>query len=98
MSIIHITSRQTWKEAQKLGTYQADTLESEGFIHCCQPDQVKIVLEKWFQGAKDLVLLEIDPDKIKSKIVFENLEGGEELFPHIYGPINLDAVKSIKTI
>ncbi len=98
MTIIHITNRQTWEESQDIGIYQADTLESEGFIHCCQPEQVVGVLEKWFHGEKDLVLLEIDPEKTGSRFVYENLEGGEELFPHIYGPINLDAVLSVKFI
>lgn len=96
--IIHITDDRTWKEALKIGEYQADTLESEGFIHCCLPEQVQGVLEKWFQGVQGLLLLEIDPDRIKSRIKYENLEGGKDLFPHIYGPINLDAVLSTKTI
>ena len=98
MTIIHITDQQTWKKALESGVYKADALESSGFIHCCLSEQVNGVLDKWFQGVNDLISIELDPQKIKSKIVFENLEGGEEVFPHIYGPINLDAVISIKTI
>lgn len=97
MIIVHITNQKTWDSALEKEIYQADTLESQGFIHCCQPDQVNGVLENWFQGVDHLMLLEIDTDKIAAKIVYENLEGGEELFPHIYGAINLDAVIGTKT-
>ena len=98
MKIIHITQKNTWLEAQKKGLYQADTLASDGFIHCCMPEQVQAVLEKWFAGVQDVVFLEIDTSKVKARIVEENLEGGSELFPHIYGPLNLDAVENVRTI
>lgn len=44
-----------------------------------------------FQGRRDLVLLEIDQDRVGPEVLYEGAENGE-LFPHIYGPINLDAV------
>lgn len=96
MKILHITDKNTWTSAQKEGIYQADTLDNEGFIHCCLPAQLEGVLEQWFSGVEDLVILEIDPDKINTDVVYENLEGGKEKFPHIYGPIPLVAIsKSI---
>ena len=98
MKILHITKKDTWAKAQQEGIYQADTLKSDGYIHCCQPDQLKGVLEKWFDGAEDLISLELDTDKVEAKIVYENLEEGEALFPHIYGPINLDAITRIITL
>ena len=98
MAIFHITNRHAWEHALEIGVYQVDTLDSSGFIHCCEPDHVDDVLKEWFPDSKDLVLLEINPDRVKSKIVYENLEGGQDLFPHIYGPINLDAVIAVKNI
>ena len=49
-----------------------------------------------FRGDDDhLLLLEIDPTSIAPTIRYENLEGGEELFPHIYGALNRDAVVGV---
>ena len=92
MHIYHITDRSSWLTAKMGSYYKADTLESDGFIHCCTSEQVAFVLKNWFKGAKDLVMLVIDTDKLTSPVKNENLEGGDELFPHIYGRINLDAV------
>ncbi len=98
MNIIHITDNKTWDEAQEKGIYEPDALSDIDFIHCCLADQVQAVLAKWFKDSADLVALEIDPARLSSEVVYENLEGGRELFPHVYGPINLDAVLSCRKI
>ena len=79
-------------------SYSSDSLSSLGFIHCCRKEQLKFVRENWFSDEKNLVVLKINSDKVTAKLVNENLEGGDELFPHIYGPINLDAVISIQKL
>lgn len=98
--IFHITSRQAWQEAQQRGEYRADSLESEGFIHCSTETQILPVAEKYYRGQSDLLLLKIDPTRLVSELRWEPPSGGApppgvpegELFPHVYGPINLDAV------
>jgi uncharacterized protein (DUF952 family) len=64
----------------------------DGFIHCSTRDQVIQVANARFRGDSGLVLLHVDTDKVRHKIVYENLEGGQQLFPHIYGELNVDAV------
>lgn len=98
MNILHITNTETWNQALLKGIYEMDALSDLGFIHCCLPGQMAGVLARWFQDTSGLLALEIDPQKLKSRTVYENLEGGKELFPHIYGPINLDAVVAIHPI
>ena len=98
MHIFHITERLTWEAVKGTRTYEGDTLSSDGFIHCCSLEQIDNVLENWFRGKRDLVILEINPEKLHSPVKYENLEGGEESFPHIYGPINIDAVVNVKPI
>jgi uncharacterized protein (DUF952 family) len=98
--IYHITSRRAWQEAQQRGEYRADSLESEGFIHCSTRTQVLPVAEKYYQGQQGNLLLEIDPSRLTAELKWEPPAGGGpppgvpegDLFPHIYGPINLDAV------
>lgn len=65
---------------------------AEGFIHCSTRDQVISVANARFRGKHGLMLLSIEPDNVKAKIIYENLEGGAQLFPHIYGALNTNAV------
>ena len=90
--ILHIALRDAWDNAKASRSYQGDTLESEGFIHCSTPAQLIPVANFRFRGRTDLVLLGIDRARVTAAIRDENLEGGSTLFPHIYGPLNIDAV------
>ena len=99
MNILHITSRKAWIEATRAGKYSAPSLAAEGFIHGSTPKQVLPVAAKYYKGQDGLVLLEIDPARLSSELKWEPPTGGplpgvaeREVFPHIYGPINLDAV------
>lgn len=58
-------------------------------------EQVITVANSLLKGQRNLVLLDIDTERINARIVYENLEGGADLFPHIYGPINVDAVVKV---
>jgi len=95
MIIYHITPLNTWREALESGAYSADSLEKDGFIHCCTKDQTDGILKTWFQGESDLVLLEIDQALLSAEVKYEDSHGSGELFPHIYGPLNLDAVMRV---
>ena len=95
MIIYHITPLNTWREALESGAYSADSLEKDGFIHCCTKDQTDGILKTWFQGESDLVLLEIDQTLLSAEVKYEDSHGSGELFPHIYGPLNLDAVMRV---
>ena len=64
----------------------------EGFIHCSTPAQVLQVANTRFRGRLDLLLLSIETDRVEAEIRYENLEGAEQLFPHIYGALAPDAV------
>ena len=93
--ILHITSNVAWEQAQEAGIYEADTLATEGYIHCSNPEQVVKVANARFLAHTGLVLVVIDENRITAKVKYENLEGGEEKFPHIYGPLNIDAVVEV---
>jgi uncharacterized protein (DUF952 family) len=90
--IFHITKREAWDSARASGNYRPERFPIEGFIHCSTRDQVIQVANARFRGQAGLVLLSIDTDKIAPEIVYENLEGGQQLFPHIYGALDIDAV------
>jgi uncharacterized protein (DUF952 family) len=102
-NIIHICGSKAWNAAVESGSYQPDSLESEGFIHCSCPDQVLDVANTFYCDQHDLVLLVIDPQQVRADIIWENPAGSTsprkrsdpDVFPHIYGPLNLDAVTGV---
>ncbi|MBA4380387.1 MAG: DUF952 domain-containing protein, partial [Anaerolinea sp.] len=94
--ILHITSRASWLVAQKTGAYTADTLATEGFIHCSTREQVLRVADAFFAGQRGLVLLVVDPRRLRPEVRWEpGADKPEELFPHVYGAINLEAVVKV---
>lgn len=93
-TILHITKSQQWEQAKNLGRYRADSLDSEGFIHCSKSTQILNVAKRFFDNQKELVLLFIDSEKVQAEIRYEPAEIGE-LFPHVYGELNIDAVYQV---
>jgi uncharacterized protein (DUF952 family) len=106
LMIYHISSRRAWQDAQQRGDYRADSLDTEGFIHCSTETQVVPVVEKYYQGQPGLVLFIIAPSLLVSNLKWEPPSGGApppgvpegELFPHVYGPINLEAIVKVYDI
>ena len=94
MIIYHISNQAEWDQARGAGIYSADSLASEGFIHCSTREQILATAARFYKGRQDLLLLAIETDALSSPVKYENLEGGEILFPHIYGPLNLNAIQS----
>jgi uncharacterized protein (DUF952 family) len=96
--IYHVTTTKDWNAAKQKGYYEHPSLKDEGFIHCSQDHQVAGVLQRYFAGQKDLVKLVIDTDKLTSKFVFDWSPSLADTFPHVYGPINSDAVIDVLTL
>jgi uncharacterized protein (DUF952 family) len=90
--IFHIAEREAWNQSKTNRSYCPEMFLVEGFIHCSTPAQVLQVANTRFRGRRDLLLLSIDTDRMGAEIRYENLEGGEQLFPHIYGELAHDAV------
>ena len=103
MNIYHITTRKAWIDATRLGRYSSPSLETDGLIHASTLKQILPVAAQFYRGQKGLVLLELDPKRLTSELKWEPPTGGNpppgvpegDAFPHIYGPINLDAVVQV---
>jgi uncharacterized protein (DUF952 family) len=96
--IYHITTKQDWRNAITKGYYEAASLKQEGFIHCSEEQQLPGVIERYYKDQADLLKLIIDTEKLQSKFVFEWSPSTHDTFPHIYGPVNLDAVIKVEEI
>lgn len=106
MSIIyHISNAATWSNSQAQGFHTAPSLESEGFIHLSKKEQVLRVANRIYTGQTGLILLCVDTEKVQAELKYEAPVhpdpnkpvpvSEDELFPHIYGKLNLEAVVRI---
>jgi uncharacterized protein (DUF952 family) len=97
-TIFHIADRATWEQAAPVGTYRPGSLEHEGFIHCSTAAQVPGVANAFYRGQRDLVLLVIDAARLHAPLRAEppaEDPTSAARFPHIYGPLNTDAVRRV---
>lgn len=93
--IVHIAPRLRWEQALAAGVYRCESLATEGFLHASTADQLPGVANAFYKGRTGLVVLRIDPAKVQAPIRWETAPGSSERFPHIYGPLNLEAVVEV---
>jgi uncharacterized protein (DUF952 family) len=93
--IYHILKAEEWEHVRNSRVYAPMMFEQEGFIHLCMADQLAGVVDRYFSGQEQLALLCVEPEALVARLQYENLVGGEEQFPHLYGPLNLDAVRDV---
>ncbi|NQW23289.1 MAG: DUF952 domain-containing protein [SAR202 cluster bacterium] len=90
--IYHLTYKDAWENARPTGEYAAPSLAEEGFIHCSQDiPQLLRVAGRLYPGETSLMVLDVDLDKLTSPLKEEPSRSGE-IYPHIYGKLNADAV------
>lgn len=89
--IYHIVLPNDWKEAEDEEFYEAESLSKEGFIHCSFAGQIEDVLDRYYSEGETVVILKIDPEKLDAKLVNEP-STNDEIYPHIYGKINREAI------
>lgn len=93
--IYHILTKSDWEAAKIAGEYYGHRFETTGFIHCSPLEKIVPVANFNFRGKQDMLLLELDPERISSEVKWEDLYNDEYDFPHIYGKMELGAVTRI---
>lgn len=93
MLIYHIVLPEVWK-AFDTHLYRASSLATEGFIHCSFADQLDAVIARYYPNEPLIFVLEIETDRLMSRVVKEPSTNCE-IYPHIYGPINRDAIVGV---
>lgn len=95
--LLHLAVAAEWERAQRSGTYERSTIDTslaeEGFVHCSFSHQVQGTADRYYRGRDDIVLLRIDPDRLGAEVRVESASDGDG-YPHVYGPIPVDAVTS----
>ena len=95
--IYHIVSAADWARAEGQPDYETDSLPTEGFIHLSTREQVAGVLDRYYRNVPDLLLLHVDVDRLTHELKYE-IATNNESFPHLYGPLNKDAVVTVERI
>ena len=101
--IYHVAPAEAWAAARALPTYTPATLPDDGFIHASHADQLdRLKRSGPFTDDTEWVILTIDPLRVQAEIRYEPGDDPagvtsppDELFPHIYGPLNVDAVVEV---
>ena len=101
--VYHITTAVAWSVAQITGQVVAESLANEGFIHCSRQAQLLNVANRFFAGVDGLLVLGLDESMVLPWLVNEGPAGVDDpfatdVFPHIYGPVPLVAVKVVASL
>ena len=87
-----------WREAEAAGVFHGAPVDTrDGFIHLSTAAQVRETAAKHFAGQDDLVLVAVDADALAPALRYEPSRGGD-LFPHVYGPLPLAAVRWVRLL
>jgi uncharacterized protein (DUF952 family) len=91
MKLYHLVASPEWQAAQAAGEYRPASLAREGFIHLSTAAQWVGAANRFYRGRTDLLLLEVDADRLSAEVRFEAADG--DRFPHLYGPMDLEAAR-----
>ncbi len=89
--IYHIITKQDWLQNLQLPALLHDSLDSEGFIHCCFAEQIDFIIATYFKQEKEVFIIGIQVSKLDYEVKVEPSSNGQS-FPHVYGPINRSAI------
>ena len=95
MKIYHIVTPEVWETFKDNDFYEAESLTTEGFIHCSFAAQLDGVLQRYYKDAGKVLILTIDAEKLTSNLVNEP-STNNEIYPHIYGKINKSAIVNVE--
>lgn len=93
--IYHLTTVPEWEVAQDKGIYDPHSFQRDGFVHCCTQDQLEHVMERHFEKHENLIKLVIDPTRLLHPLKYEHNKDYNREYPHVYGPLNLEAVTQV---
>lgn len=93
LALFHIIGAAAWHDAVARGNVEPHAPSGDGFVHLSERGQILRPANLLYRGRTDLVLLVIDPARLNAEVRYEpGSHGEDELFPHLYGSLNCDAV------
>jgi uncharacterized protein (DUF952 family) len=87
-----------WTAALAAGHYDGSVVDrADGYVHMSTAGQLGETARRHYAGRSGLVLLAVDPEALGAALVWEASRGGD-LFPHLYGPLPVDAVRAARAL
>jgi uncharacterized protein (DUF952 family) len=97
--IYKIAPRTLWQAAEAAGRFEGAPVDvADGFIHFSTAGQVAETAAKHFAGQDDLLLVAIRVELLPPDTLRWEPSRGGDLFPHLYGPLPLDAVAYVREL
>jgi uncharacterized protein (DUF952 family) len=97
-TIYKICERTAWEQAQRAGRFVGAAIDlKDGYIHFSTAAQVAQTAARYFADTPDLVVIAVDADRLGAGLRWEPSRGGA-LFPHLYAPLDMPAVKWVKPL
>ena len=97
-TIYKICPEPLWRQAEAAGSFEGAPVDlADGFIHFSTAAQAPETARRHFAGQAELLLVAVDADRLGAALRFEPSRGGD-LFPHLYGPLGLDAVLWVRPL
>jgi uncharacterized protein (DUF952 family) len=94
----HIVTPAEWAAVRGTPAYAPASLETEGFLHLSATEQLPATADRHYRAAGRLLALGVDPDLLAAELRWEHVPSRGEAFPHVYGPLNLDAVVALAVL
>jgi len=96
--IYKIVPAALWREAERIGRFAGSPVDKrDGFIHFSTAAQVEETAARHFPGMTNLLLVQVDADRLRDRLKWEPSRGGA-LFPHLYGELDLAAVTKVEPL
>jgi uncharacterized protein (DUF952 family) len=90
--VVHALTETEWDRFRETGEHRPDSLDEEGFVHCPKPGQMVVVADTVHADDAPMRLLVIDESRLDASVQYGTNDDGASPFPHVYGPLTLDAV------
>lgn len=106
--MLHLVTEAEWGAVQLAGWIAPPSLDTDGFVHCTDGDEMMLGVANRFYGsiAETVLALTIDESRLSATVVREPpahpdgraAQPGEPLFPHVYGPVEVSAVAGVRRL
>lgn len=96
-TIYCLVPKNYWEQWEGRDHYLPRDYEQEGFIHATKGDDLlgKVADRVYATYEGELLVLVVDEARSSSPVKYEQAKDGL-LYPHIYGPLNNDAIVDVK--
>lgn len=93
MILFHIVAEKEWQNFSQSESYEGKTLKTDGFLHCCSFDQILHVANNNLKNiGEQLLIICLNTEYLSSELKWVENPNNKMIFPHLYGPINSEAV------